>query len=65
MNDNEIFQALWSSDELSEFDDSDADPDFALVNIAYFIIFFVYRFKSTNVNRFIINMYIMHNFYHV
>jgi hypothetical protein len=56
MNDNEIVQALWSSDELSEFDDSDADPDFALVNIAQFIIFFVYRFKCTNVNRFIINM---------
>lgn len=34
MNDDEIVQALWSSDELSEFDDSDADPDFALVNIA-------------------------------
>jgi len=44
MNDDEIVQALWSSDELSEFDDSDADPDFALVNIALFIMFFCILF---------------------
>ncbi|CAI6357273.1 unnamed protein product [Macrosiphum euphorbiae] len=30
MNDDEIVQALYSSDDLSEFDDSDADPDFVL-----------------------------------
>lgn len=34
MNNDEIVEALWSSDEFSEFDDSDADPDFTLVNIA-------------------------------
>lgn len=33
MNDDEIIQSLWSSDEFSKFDDSDADPDFSLVNI--------------------------------
>ncbi|VVC45959.1 SET domain [Cinara cedri] len=31
MNDDEIVEALWSSDKFSEFDDGDVDPDFALL----------------------------------